>query len=151
MHYLDTSVLLVFTLAQDIEKERYTNVSRLFELMDDEKIKVITSFYALHELFIIAIQNAPDIETGSKFGKEALNRILETKIILAPLLNRQDRILHAQTFSSLKDPSDIPHAISALVHNCEDIIAYDDHFRAINDVIPYLLPEEVVDNGKISI
>ncbi|KCZ72767.1 hypothetical protein ANME2D_01201 [Candidatus Methanoperedens nitroreducens] len=100
MHYLDTSVLLVYTLAQVLEEERYVHVSKLFKLVNAEKIKAITSFYALHELFIIAIQNAPDLETGSKFGKEALNKVLETKIILAPLLNREDRILYAQKFSS---------------------------------------------------
>ena len=98
----------------------------------------------MHELFIIAIQNAPDLETGSKFGKEALNKILETKIILVPLLNREDRILHAQKFSSLNDASDIPHAISAFIYNCEGIVAYDDHFRAIADIIPYLAPEDVI-------
>ncbi|MCX9009789.1 MAG: hypothetical protein OIN66_01585 [Candidatus Methanoperedens sp.] len=144
MHYLDTSVLLVYTLAQDIEKERYAHVSRLFELVNSGKIKAITSFYALHELFIIAIQNAPDVETGSKFGKEALSKILETKIILAPLLDRESRILYAQKFSSLNDASDIPHAISAVVYKCEGIVAYDDHFRAIQDVIPYTLPGDVI-------
>lgn len=144
MHYLDTSVLLVYTLAQALEKERYVYVSRLFELVNDGKIKAITSFYALHELFIIAIQNAPDLETGSKFGKEALNSILGTKIILTPLLNREDRILHAQKFSSLNDASDIPHAISAFVHNCKGIVAYDDHFEAIDNIIPYLSPENLI-------
>ena len=123
MHYLDTSVLFVYTLAQALEKERYVYVSRLFELVNVGEIKAVTSFYALHELFIIAIQNAPDLETGSKFGKEALNRILDTKIILTPLLNREDRILHAQKFSSLSDASDIPHAISAFVYL--DIVTLD--------------------------
>ncbi len=144
MHYLDTSVLLVYTLAEDIEKERYRHVSALFKLINADKIKAITSFYALHELFIIALQNAPDLETGSRFGKEALSEILETKIILAPLLKREDRILHSGIFSSLNDASDIPHAISALVYNCEAIVAYDDHFKATSDVIPYLMPEEVI-------
>ncbi|VVB89740.1 Uncharacterised protein [uncultured archaeon] len=101
MHYLDTSVLLVYTLAQSLEKERYVHVSRIFEQVN-------------------------------------------TDIIIAPLLNRQDRIIHAQKFSSLNDASDLPHAISALIHNCEDIIAYDEHFRAIADTIPYLAPEDVL-------
>lgn len=73
-----------------------------------------------------------------------MSGILETKIILAPLLKREDRILHAQKFSSLNDASDIPHAISAIIYNCSDIVAYDDHFRAIEDVIPYLAPEDVI-------
>ncbi|MFA4957207.1 MAG: PIN domain-containing protein [Candidatus Methanoperedens sp.] len=144
MHYLDTSVLLAYTLFQDIEKDRYVHVSKLFELMNERKIKTVTSFYALHELFMIAIQNSPDLETGSKFGKEAKNKILETNIILAPLLNREQRILHAQKVSSLKDSSDVPHAISAIIYKCEAIVAYDNHFRAIDDVIPYLAPEDVV-------
>ena len=144
MHYLDTSILLAYPLFQDIEKDRYVHVSKLFELMNEGKIKVVTSFYALHELFMIAIQNAPDLETGSKFGKEAMNRVLETKIILAPLLNREQRILHAHKVSSLKDSSDVPHAISAIVYKCEAIVAYDNHFRAIDDLIPYLAPEDVV-------
>jgi len=55
MHYLDTSVLLAYTLFQDIEKDRYVHVSKLFELMNERKIKTVTSFYALHELFMIAI------------------------------------------------------------------------------------------------
>lgn len=59
-------------------------------------------------------------------------------------MKREDRILHAQKFSSLNDSSDIPHAISALICNCADIVAYDDHFRAIEDVIPYLEPEDVI-------
>lgn len=95
-------------------------------------------------MFIIAIQNVPDLETGSNFGKEALNKIMETRIILVPLLKREDRILHAQKFSSLNDASDIPHAIFAVIYNCADIVAYDDHFRAIEDVIPYLAPEDVI-------
>jgi hypothetical protein len=107
------------------------HVSRLFERLNAGKIKAITSFYALHELFIIAIQNVPDLENDSKFGKEALSKILETKIILAPLLNREDRIIHAHKFSSLNDASDIPHAISAVIYNCEDII-------------PYLVPEDAI-------
>ncbi|VVB97540.1 Uncharacterised protein [uncultured archaeon] len=42
MHYLDTSVLLVYTLAQALEKERYVHVSKLFELVNAGKIKAIT-------------------------------------------------------------------------------------------------------------
>ncbi|MBU4373650.1 MAG: hypothetical protein KJ714_04260 [Euryarchaeota archaeon] len=59
-------------------------------------------------------------------------------------MKREERILHSERFSGLNDASDIPHAISAIVYNCEDIIAYDDHFRSIDNVIPYLAPEDVV-------
>ncbi len=83
-----------------------------------------------------------------KQAQEALNKILETKIILAPLLKIEDRILHSETFSSLNDASDIPHAISALVYTCEAIVAYNDHFKATSDVMPYLAPEEVILNPE---
>ena len=54
-YYLDTSVLLVYTLASGKEIERYTFVTKLFDLIAKEKIKTTTSFYALHELYIFAL------------------------------------------------------------------------------------------------
>jgi len=37
-----------------------------------------------------------------------------------------------------------PHAITALVYGCEAIVAYDDHFKAISDFIPYKSPGDYV-------
>jgi len=50
MVYLDTSVLLAFTLIKRMEPARFQAASRLFELINQGAIKAVTSFYALHEL-----------------------------------------------------------------------------------------------------
>ncbi len=92
--------------------------------------------FILHEVLIIAFQNAPTFELGSKYAKKALLEILKTNVYVLPLLDREERIIHAQRFSGLRDSSDIPHAISAFVYKAEAIVAYDDHFKDISDVLP---------------
>jgi len=143
MYYIDTSVLLVYTLAKKKEKERYKHVSNLFNNINSGKYKACVSFYALHEVIIIAFQNAPNFGLGSKYAKEALLEILKTEVYILPLLNREERIIHAQRFSDLRDSSDIPHAVSAFVYKAEAIVAYDNHFKDISDIIPYKKPEEI--------
>lgn len=102
-YYLDTSVLLIYTLASGKEVDRYPFVSKLFNLIESEKIKATTSFYALHELYIFALENAPDFDTGSQYGKEAMNIILSTKVQLTPLLSRMERMINARLFNKLSD------------------------------------------------
>ncbi|MFQ5638147.1 MAG: hypothetical protein ACE5IR_09165, partial [bacterium] len=36
--------------------------------------------YALHELYIFSLENAPEFELGSTYGKEAINKILSSKV-----------------------------------------------------------------------
>ena len=143
MYYIDTSVLLVYTLAKKKEKERYKHVLNLFNNINSGKCKACVSFYALHEVLIIAFQNAPNFELGSKYAKEALLEILKTHVYILPLLNREERIIHAQRFSDLRDSLDVPHAISAFVYKAKAIVAYDNHFKDISDIIPYKKPEEI--------
>ncbi|MGD2251080.1 MAG: PIN domain-containing protein [Candidatus Methanofastidiosia archaeon] len=143
MYYIDTSILFVYTLGKNKEKERYKYVLNLFDNINSGKYKACVSFYALHEIFIIAFQNAPNFELGAQYAKEALLEILKTKIYVLPLLDREERIIHAQKFSDLRDSSDIPHAISAYVYEANAIIAYDDHFKDISAIIPYMNPEDI--------
>jgi hypothetical protein len=143
-YYLDTSVLLVYTLASGKELERYPFVTKLFGLIEREKIKAIISFYALHELYVFALENTPDFDTGSQYGKEAMNLILATKVQVAPLLSRMERMINARLFGKLSNSTDLPHAISAKIWGCDGIVAYDEHFRSISDVIEYKRPEEIV-------
>jgi hypothetical protein len=49
---------------------------------------------------------------------------------------------HARRFSRLRDATDVPHAIAASVYECEAIVAYDEHFSAISDLIPHKLPDD---------
>jgi len=145
LYYLDTSVLLAFTLMRQREPQRYQAVADLFALVNTGTIKAVTSFYALHELLVIAIVNTePDWEMGSMLARDALLKILNTALLYQPIPRREDKMLHARHFSALRDASDLPHAIAAYVSGCTALVAYDEHFRAISPVLPYLTPEEVV-------
>ena len=142
MIYLDTSVLLVCTLTESIEVERAKSVRRLFAQIDSESISAATSFYALHEVYVFALENAPDLETGSDFGKVALQKLLAARLRILPFLARTERRRLADKFTMLKDSTDLPHAISAYAAGCEAIVANDEHFRAIASVIPYKTPDD---------
>lgn len=142
MLYLDTSVLLVYTLTQAIEVDRFQAVDKLFSKIVSGEISAVTSFYALHEVYVFALENAPDLETGYSFGKMALQRVIATPLRILPFLSRGERTRLARRFAALRDPGDIPHAISAYVAKCEAIVAYDDHYKAIAGIIPYRNPED---------
>lgn len=106
-------------------------------------MKAATSFYALHELLVIAISNTEsDEETGSELARQALLAILQTGVLPLPLPRREDKIIKARLFSALQDATDLPHVITAHTAGCTAIVAYDEHFRAISDVIPYRTPEQ---------
>jgi len=140
--YLDTSVLLVHTLTESIEVARAVAVRRLFAKIDAGLISAATSFYALHEVYVVALENAPDVETGSRFGKGALQKLLAAPLRILPFVTRTERRRIADKFAKLKDASDLPHAIIAYAAACEAIVAYDEHFRAIASVIPYKTPND---------
>ena len=142
MLYLDTSVLLVYTLTQTVEKERLPATEALFRKIATGSLFGATSFYALQEIHIFAIESAPDFPTGAAYGKAALEKVLALPLLLLPLVSRTERKLHAQKFTVLRDATDIPHAIAAAVYGCDTIVAYDTHFRTISHIIAYRTPED---------
>lgn len=145
MIYLDTSVLLAFTLIKGLEPTRFQAASKLFDLINQGAIKAVTSFYALHELLVIAIANTePDWEVGSELAREALLAILNSRLLYIPIPRREEKILKARLFSALRDATDLPHAIAAHTVGCTAIVAYDDHFRAIANVLPYKTPDQII-------
>lgn len=144
MLYIDTSVLLVYTLTQAAEKNRYPDTERFFAKIISGSLSAATSFYALHEVYIFALDNAPDFPTGAAFGKAALEKIFTLPLQILPFLSRVERARHARKFTALRDSSDLPHAIAAVAYGCEAIVAYDDHFKAISRLIPYRNPGEYV-------
>ncbi|MBI4758429.1 MAG: PIN domain-containing protein [Chloroflexi bacterium] len=151
MVYLDTSALLAFTLTKTMEPARFQVASKLFELINQGAIKAVTSFYALHELLVIAISNTePDWEAGSELARGALLSILNSRLLYVPIPRREDKILKARLFSALRDATDLPHAIAAHSVNCTAIVAYDDHFRAVESIIHYKTPDTVVTELKLS-
>jgi len=140
--YIDTSVLLVYTLTQAVEKHRYPSTEKLFAKIIDGSLSAATSFYALHEIFVFAIDNAPDFPTGSAFGKAALEKVFTLPLQILPFVSRVERARYARKFSALRDASDVPHAIVAYVYGCDAIVAYDHHFESIAHVIPHRTPED---------
>jgi hypothetical protein len=58
--YIDTSVLLPYTLTQAVEEARYRSTDKFFAKIRDGALSAATSFYALHELYVFALDNAPD-------------------------------------------------------------------------------------------
>jgi predicted nucleic acid-binding protein len=140
--YIDTSVLLVYTLTQAVEQDRYPHTERLFARITGGSLSAATSFYALHELYVFALDNAPGFTQGAAFGKAALEKIFSLPLQILPFVSRVERTRHVRRFNRLRDSSDVPHAIAAFVYGCEAIVAYDDHFSAISDIIPYKKPED---------
>ncbi len=107
--YLETTALAALTYFRNIEKDRCNSVSKLLEICKKQRIVLIVSFYALHEIFLLAFDYF-DKTTARKIGKHF--------------------VMHQSKFK-MKDRTDIPHAISAFVENCNYIITYDTHFDHI--------------------
>lgn len=143
MIYLETTILIVYTLTKLLEPEKYVQTAALFARVNSGEISAVTSFYALHELLIFALKNAPDASTGRKLGKQALLEILQTSIEVLPMITREERILNTRTFADLKDPSDIAHAICAHLNGCKIIVSYDEHFRNLPSILDWKKPEEI--------
>ncbi len=140
--YLETSALVVYCFGRKLEPERYKDVEALFDKINSQDITGVVSFYSLHELFIFAIENFPP-DISRNIGKRALEEILKTKVEIIPLLNREQRIRYSSDIK-LKDPSDIPHAILAVIEKCDCIVTYDAHFNDITTIIKINQPEELL-------
>ena len=143
MIYLDSAVLIAYTLTKLLESEKYTYTAALIARINRGEIAAVTSFYALHEVLIFALRNAPDPAQGRKLGKQALLEILQTGIEVLPMITREERILNARTFAAMKDSSDVVHAISAYLSGCQTIVSYDEHFRDLPPILTWKKPEEV--------
>jgi predicted nucleic acid-binding protein len=140
--YIDTSVLLAHTLTQTVEPSRAAAAGALFARFRTGVLSGATSFYALHEVYLFALDNAPDFDTGAAYGKAALEKILSLPLVLLPFVSRIERGVHTRKFRALRDSSDLPHAVVAAVHHCDAIVTYDAHFRAIAALIPCKRPED---------
>ncbi len=143
MIYLDSAVLITYTLTKLLEPERHAHTAALIARINRGEIAAVTSFYALHEVLIFALKNVPDPAKGRKLGKQALLEILQTDIEVLPMITREERILNARTFAALKDSSDVAHAISAYLNGCQTIVSYDEHFRDLSPILAWKKPEEV--------
>lgn len=140
--YLDTSVLATYTYFSETETTRFETVSQLVNKCIKNEIEIVVSFYGLHELFLLAFEYLD--EKSEEIGLESVRTIVNMPIRLVPLLSREKRIIYHKQFK-MKDRTDIPHAITAFVYDCDHIVTYDNHFKEISDHISVVAPEEIVE------
>jgi predicted nucleic acid-binding protein len=140
--YLDASVVNVRLFGQEKEAERYAHVLRLFEAIDEGEVVAVVSIYTLQEICIFCRDRLAVKEPG-KVAWLALRELFQHELRIVPLLTRMQKMVHSRTFE-MRDASDQPHAISAYLHGCDAIVAYDEHFQDVADRILYLQPEELL-------
>jgi len=116
--YLDTSILVEYCFGRKLQPNRYKSVRALFEKINSKEITGIVSFYALHELFIFAIDNfSPDV--SRYIGKTAFEDILKNRVEMIPLLNREDRIRYSNRIK-MNDVDPFPRLPSNLRHSAAE-------------------------------
>ena len=139
--YLDSTILITFMFGSKLEPDKFDDVFRLF---DCEKIDLVTSLYALIELYNYPMFNFEMDEREKRLlAKYALIRVLLAETEITPMLPRAIRSYYNNIFK-MNDKSDIPHAISAYVEGCDYIVTYDRHFKDIGDKIQCITPEGVL-------
>lgn len=140
--YFDTSVLAIYTYFSEIEKSKCEIVNTLLNKCIKDKIEIIVSFYSLHELFLLAFKYLN--KEQSKIGLESVRTIVNMPIKLVPLLPREKRLIYHKKFK-MTDRTDMPHAITAFIYECDYIVTYDNHFEEISEHIPVGVPEEIIE------
>ncbi|KYK35729.1 MAG: PIN domain-containing protein [Theionarchaea archaeon] len=140
--YFDTSVLAIYTYFSETEKSKCEVVSELLNRCIEDKIEITVSFYSLHELFLLAFKYLS--KEQSKIGLESVRTIVNMPIKLVPLLPREKRLIYHKRFK-ITDRTDIPHAITAFVYECDYIVTYDTHFKEISEHISVGTPKEIIE------
>jgi predicted nucleic acid-binding protein len=140
--YLDASVVNIRLFGQEKETERYAHVLRLFDAIDEGKVVAIISIYTLQEICIFC-RDRLAVKEPERVAWLALRELFQHELRIVPLLTRMQKLVHSRAFE-MRDASDQPHAISAYLHNCDAIVAYDEHFQDVADRILSLQPEELL-------
>jgi predicted nucleic acid-binding protein len=140
--YLDSSVLLVYLLGSAAEPTRHAAARDLFTTIDNGDLTALISLYSFQEIYSFCEDNYPVDDVPEVF-RQALLRLLASPVCIKGLLTREERLIHERRFH-IRDASDTPHVISALLNHCEVIVTYDDHFQDVANVVESLTPEELL-------
>ncbi len=140
--YLDTSVVAVQLFGRYTEKDRLRagDTQTVFDGIDAERFEGIVSFYVLQELHLLSVDLAGETEP-EQFSRQSILSLLQHRIGLFRLLNREERLLARRRFT-IQDASDEPHVIAAIVSHCDAILTYDAHFASVKPVMPVYTPAE---------
>lgn len=142
--YLDTTVVSIqlFGSFSERERERRSDVKKLFAKIDSGEVDATVSFYVLQELYMICTELADAAEL-ELFVREVFLEILHHRVGIFGFLAREERLIHRRRFT-IRDPSDEPHVIAALISNCDAIVSYDSHFNDVRDIIQVYTPTKLV-------
>jgi predicted nucleic acid-binding protein len=142
--YLDTTVvsIQIFGGFSEKERRRYADVQALFTKIDSGKIDAIVSFYVLQKLYALCTELAEDA-TVETFAREVFLEILQHRLGIFRLLTREERLIHRYRFT-IRDPSDEPHVVTALISGCNAILTDDSHFDEVPAIISVLTPDELL-------
>lgn len=138
--YLDSSVVNVFLFGVEKEPERYPEVVALFDVINAGRADGVISVYTVQELCVYCRDFFPT-DVFATVARLAMQKLMNVRLQLVPLLTREEKIQHAREFS-IRDPSDQSHAILAYLYHCDALVAYDEHFVDISHLVPYLQPGE---------
>jgi len=141
--YLDTTVIILLLFGEKSQPERHAEVIQLFAALDANRLQAVVSLYALQELCAFCFDNFP-ADQSPRVARLAFHELLEHELLIAPLLNRMDRIILSRRFP-MEDTSDQVHAVTADKQGCEAIVTYDQHYQVIADRILCLTAADVVD------
>jgi|SRR3989338_1922369 len=144
--YLETSAVVVFLFGKENEPVKHNETKTMFDFFKKKGIIPIISFYTLHELYNFCIDNFP-VKVQDEVLRLAFIELLSNRIIIKPLLKREERIIHKNKFH-ISDSTDQVHAITAFVNKCDAIITYDSHYKEIEDLILPYTPLEFVEKHK---
>jgi hypothetical protein len=109
--YLDTSVLLVYTLTQSVERMRYAATRAFFAQVKSGALSAATSFHALHEVHLFALSNCPVRLSDREFWFDSPPCFAFTE----PIFFLQPRLFHRWTMisSAVRSPDAAPPLLSA--------------------------------------
>ena len=140
--YLDSSAVNVYLFGVEKEPERYPEVVALFDAINAGRADGVISVYTVQELCVYCRDFFP-ADVFAITARLAMQKLLNARLQLVPLLTREEKIQHAREFP-VRDPSDQSHAILAYLHGCDALVAYDEHFADIAHLVLYLQPGEAV-------
>ena len=147
--YLDSSVVDVYLFGLEKEPQRYPDVVAFFEAINAGQANAIISVYTVQEVATFCRDSFPP-HLFATITRLSIQKLMNVRLQLVPLLTRQEKIQHARRFP-IRDTSDQPHVILAHLHQCDALVAYDEHFQDTAHLMPYLRPNEALAKIKTAI
>lgn len=140
--YVDTSVLIVYLYGEATEPERFAHTAALFDRFATGEITAVFSLYTLQELHGYIRRVSPPEDVDEAFRTSVLE-LFSYPAIIAPYLDRLTLKRYRRKLN-VRDATDVPHIVIALERQCDGIVAYDERFRDVAEVLAYYRPPDLL-------